>query len=821
MENPAEGPSTHSSSRVGSSLSLIRESELDLKDVWNFAVRNKLLILGVAAFGMLVGQVVTWRTTPIYRSSASVQIEDDDPINQMGSVLGPELGSTSLRAETEMGVLLSRTLAEEVVDSLNLMVQLVSPRGIPRDAVLSRVHAEAWATSELYELTRIAPDRFTVHGSRTATVDTISVGDDVVVNGATFALTPRAADYEQLEISVATFQRAVGRVRGQTRVTRPDRTALILRVDYESTDTMLVDDVPNLLVSSYIRRRLQSQQMAASNTVTFLRGQLDSLSLELTHAEDDLQAYRQGEQVVNLQAEGSAQVTQLARLQADRNALDSERGALQQLLDGINREASQRPTRRGEPSPYRRLIAFPTLLQNGAASQLLQNMTTLGDQRSELLRRRTLEDPDVESLTSRIEQLEDQLRTIAVTYLQGLSNQVASYDQTLRRFGGELARIPAKELAVARLERRSTILRDIFTLLQTRLKEAEIAQAAKDPDVSVIDQAILETGPIGPRRNLNLLFGALIGMILGVSIAAGRDFMDRTVHTREDVDEASGGIPLVGIIPQMSPNGAMNGKVAAKNGRRSAAEAATPRESRLVALYHPRDPVTEAYRALRTNIRFARFGESPKVLVLTSALPRDGKSTTASNLAIVLAQQGTRTLLIDADLRRGLIGGLFHVPQKPGLTNILIGEVAVRDAIRKVEVGSDLFLDVLPSGAFPPNPAELIGSDRMVQLLKKLSEHYDAIIVDTAPLNLVTDAAVLGACAGGVLLVARAAATDRGALRFAADQLRSVGAPILGAILNDVNAVRDGRYGSSYGSYYADYGSYYGETGKKRTPAQV
>ena len=153
------------------------------------------------------------------------------------------------------------------------------------------------------------------------------------------------------------------------------------------------------------------------------------------------------------------------------------------------------------------------------------------------------------------------------------------------------------------------------------------------------------------------------------------------------------------------------------------------------------------------------------------------------------------------------------------LSNVLIGDLPVRDAIRQVEVAEGGFLHVLPAGADPPNPAEVIGSDRMEALLRKLEEHYDAIILDSAPLNLVTDAALLGAHAGAVILVARAAVTDRGALRYAADQLRRVGAPALGFVLNDVDHTREAYYGSEYGSHYGYYRKYYAE--KKSKTAKV
>jgi capsular exopolysaccharide synthesis family protein len=238
-----------------------------------------------------------------------------------------------------------------------------------------------------------------------------------------------------------------------------------------------------------------------------------------------------------------------------------------------------------------------------------------------------------------------------------------------------------------------------------------------------------------------------------------------------------------------------------------------------MAVFDPRNPALEAYRTLRTNITFARpDGNTIRTLVFTSPTPGDGKTTTTANLASTLAHQGLRVLLVDGDMRRGTLNQVFGVSREPGLSNLLVGAASRSDCIRKIQVGEFGSLDLLPGGAPPPNPSELIGSERMTKLLETLRSDYDSIIFDSPPLNLVTDAAVLATKADGVVLVGRAGVTTKGGLTYAAELLRKVRAPTVGFVLNDFLFRRDSRY-STYGGYgdYYSYGSYSenGDHGKK------
>ncbi|MDP2958892.1 MAG: polysaccharide biosynthesis tyrosine autokinase, partial [Longimicrobiales bacterium] len=331
----------------------------------------------------------------------------------------------------------------------------------------------------------------------------------------------------------------------------------------------------------------------------------------------------------------------------------------------------------------------------------------------------------------------------------------------------------------------------------------------EDATVRVVDPAILPGIPVKPRTMLNLLLGIVLGGMLGVGIAFLREYLDETVHTREDVQAATRGAPVLGMIPRIR-------KAVGSSGR--AAQAGTPGElnSRLVAGRDPRNPVSEAYRGLRTNLTFANPDHPPQTIVITSELPQDGKSTSAANLCITLAQQGIKVLSVDADLHRGVLNHVFDTPREPGLTTILTGKCGIAEAILRIDLGESGVLDFMPSGSYPPNPAEILGSQRMRSLIEALEERYDLIIIDTPPLTVVTDAAVLGTKADGVLLIARANSTEKGALTYAVEQLKNVRATILGSVINDVDFRRDSRYYSAYGKYGYYYHYYYADNEKRR-----
>jgi polysaccharide biosynthesis transport protein len=768
------------------------EHPSDARAAWQTVFRNWHIILGCLVLGVAAGWLYTSRVTPIYRGATTLRIEEEEGKLPALDALKDLQGDSRNQVSTEMEVMRSRALADDVVRSLNLRLQLVEPRRVPRSRIVSAAEIADTTTSGVYRFERGPNGGFTVfREGEQLPLEQVGAGSPVHLGGAVVHLNRSAAKYPEFTLAVTSPREAIDSVQRNLTVMRPNREASVVAVTFRHPDPELARDVPNVLAERFISRRVEVRKTGARSTVDFLRGQLDTLRTQLQGSEDKLRQFRESNQVVSLEAEGTAQVSHLAELQAKRTELNAERTAMERVVE----EARAAPRAAGDPSPYRRLLAFPTLLQNQLATSLLASISKLETDRALLLRRRTAEDPEVQNLSRAIQEQEAQVEGVVLTYLEGLRQQVNALDSSLVGFGKRLEKIPAKEVQFARLQRNITVLGDISTLLQTRLKESEIARAVGDASAQIVDRAYLPVRPVVPREGVNLFFATLLGLALGLGVAFGRNWLDRAVHTGEEVRLITG-VPLLGLIPHIA-----NGKGRFRLSLKSRRRVGHGPSHALVASRDPHNMVSEAYRALRTNLAFVRPDSPAKSIVFTSPRPEDGKTTSVANLAASLAQQDMRVLVIDADLRRGILHRLLGARRKPGLSDLLVGTVKLGDAIQTVDVGGDARVSIIGSGLLPPNPAELLGSGRMKDLLQQLEPLYDAILIDCAPLNLFTDAAVAGTQADGVLLVARAGKTQGGELAYSMDQLRNVRVPVLGVVLNDFDFKRDGGYSGAY--YYA------------------
>jgi non-specific protein-tyrosine kinase len=359
--------------------------------------------------------------------------------------------------------------------------------------------------------------------------------------------------------------------------------------------------------------------------------------------------------------------------------------------------------------------------------------------------------------------------------LAATQDLIAATQARLEALSGLTDRTPEQDVEMQTLEGRLVSLRSTYATL------LPFSSGSAANLLSVIEPAVSPTAPVSPKPLLNMLVAALIGLLVAAGIAFAVDHLDDAMKDSDAVGEVTGLSTL--------------GAIAVMKGDRERGEI-----YRLATLLHPRSGVAEAYRALRTNVEFASVDASIRTLLVTSASPGEGKTVTAANLAVAFAQAGRHVLLVDADLRKPGVDVIFDLPNAHGLTTLLRGDDVSLDAL--AHAAEQANLRVLTTGPLPPNPAELLGSQRMRTILENLAGSADLLIFDSPPLHAVTDSAILGSLMDGTLLVVDSGRSRRRAVRMAREALARAGANVLGVVLNRVPAPSRSDYARYYGSPY-------------------
>lgn len=337
---------------------------------------------------------------------------------------------------------------------------------------------------------------------------------------------------------------------------------------------------------------------------------------------------------------------------------------------------------------------------------------------------------------------------------------------------------------VAVLDKSPVRARDIANTLSDEfvamVRELETPESGARPDARVVveQRASIPISPVIPKTKRNIAIGLALGLLVGVGLALTRDLLDNTIKDRETLEQTTG-TGVVGSIP-------------------------TAKELRVqpaISFETDNSAIAESFRKLRTNLQFLSVDNPPRVIVVSSSLPNEGKSTTALNIALALAEGDQNVVLVDGDLRRPMLHKYLDLIGSVGFSTVLSGGTALSDALQKTRFPG---LTVLTSGAIPPNPSELLGSQTTKKLLSELRAQFDYVIVDSTPLLAVTDAAVVAAGSDGALVVARFGRTKHDLLAHAVETIESVGAPVLGAVFNMMPSRGSGSYSYSYGYYGPD-----------------
>lgn len=514
-----------------------------------------------------------------------------------------------------------------------------------------------------------------------------------------------------------------------------------------------------------------------------------------------------GQQLTRLQRDVETSELALHDFKLQRNllsvALSDQTNLLREEIDSLTKAVTQASIRRAHLAarsqalasvthntpdniPAQELLADPLL-----SSMRAQYLTAKLDLANQEIASRGKEHPDVRAARAKMEHALDayivQVRNLqgaAAREAQVFASEAGALRGMLEKAKARALDLSLQEIEFKRLARTAVTNQKVYDNILDRMKDVDLSRTVQLRAMRVVDAPTLPSSPIRPKVGANVAAGLGLGILVGLLIAVARELSDRTIKTPQDMEHKLG-IPALGVIPVTAEG---TKKPARRRG-------GTPDSPELIVHFKPTSVIAEAARSIRSNVLFMNPDHPPKVILITSALAGEGKTTTATTLAATFAQTGKRVVIVDIDLRRPRLHRVFGVGSQTGVTTCLLGE-SLDDALTETVVPN---LWVLPSGPTPPNPAELVMSDRMNHLLKDLAARFDRVIVDSPPVNPVADASILATRVDGTILVSRAFETGIDHVRAAKRSLVDVKAVILGGILNAVDLKRS-EYKYSY--YY-------------------
>ena len=777
--------------------------EVDLRRVWATIARSAWLILGCVILSLAAGVVAVRRLEPVYDATASIRIDARSGLSPAAALYGITTDNQNLMA-TAMEELSSRSFADEVADSLGLRIRLDEPKRTARSAVVAYAHVDSTAPMKSYRLTAAARGQVAVSDFNGVSIGTFAQGAVITLPGVRMSIVPGSLSAGPALVRVTSKEEASGLVRGHITINQPNPNANIITVRYEGTDPLMVEQVANALATQFVRKRMDAEKATARSTVALLRRQLDTLTLEMRERENAVTNFLQRYNIVSVANSEAQQTAELQRLTDLRMGYAVDRDALAASLQALEEVHDPGETRQA----FERVLSTPAFLRaqntGSPATLFIERLRKQEDDLVAAKRRLNPGDPDIAALEAQITQTKFDVRATVKNFIAGIGQQIKGIDNRIAGLRSGVQALPAQEVEYQRLTRDQKGVEGIMNQVQSRLKEAEVTASVQDSTAQVLDRAVPPAGSLGTSRPVIFAVALFSGLMVGVAVAFLRDWLDTTVHNEQDVSAITG-TPVIGIIPNLRQDAVTSRSKSLVSGEFAALGLPAGRSAREG---EAQTMAAEAYRALRTNLSYVSPAKPPRIIVLTSALSGDGKTTSAANLAVTLAQQNKRVLLIDAETRRGNLHTLFGIEAQPGFFDLLYGQATPGECIRRVALEGTGHLDVLPSGGAPnANAADLLVAGRLAPFFERLRQQYDYVLVDTPPLNLFTDAALIGAQADATLIVARADRTERQALRFAVLQLQHVQANLAGAILNGVDLRRNSRYRGGYD--FGRYGAYY------------
>ncbi|MGB7948599.1 MAG: polysaccharide biosynthesis tyrosine autokinase [Candidatus Binatia bacterium] len=715
---------------------------LDLTQIWN-VIRKRARLIAVVFFSVaLISGLITFIQPTIYTATTTLLIESKPPqvVDIPQVITDPRGNEEDNFYETQYGILRSRSLAAQVIHEENLEK---SPLFTGQD--------DSWLTSLVSW----------IRGLKKLVTQLFSPSTPAFAPGEfLFGVRPELIDTYSGLLSVA-----------------PVPASRLVRIAVSTPYPELSARVANAHADAYIRKGLKFRTQANRDAQEFLEKKLGELRKRVQTAEAALNGYRREKGIVSIEDKDNIVTHRLTDLNARLTAAEADR---------IGLEAEFRLIKSKDYD------SLPAIMRNGLIQTLKGDLARLEGEYASLSNQFKSSYPKVSQLKAQLDQTGERLQQEIKKALDGIrsayltaKNRESELRATVER--QKTAALELKDAAVeyAILTRDVDTNRQLYDSVLKRLQEIGIATEIRASNTFVVDRAEPPRFP-NSNRLLTFLLSGLLGLLGAVGLAFLLEYLDKTLNTSEEVERYLG-LPSLGVVPDIKrlekeANGLDHSMAVASLATSSTKGRQNGKE--LVVTHHPLSLLAESYRAIRTAILFSTAEKPPQSILVTSSWPQEGKTVTAINTAVSLTQNGGPVLLIDADLRRGRCHQLLNLQNDIGLTNVLAGCESPHKYVKETRIHN---LYLLCRGETCPNPAELLGSERMRQTLESLATHFSFIVIDSAPVSSITDSVLLSTMVDGVVLVVGRQRLSWPVVRKACERLVYVRAKILGVILNGVN----------------------------------
>jgi len=757
------------------------EGEVHLRDYWRTIRKRLWLIVGVTVIISSIAAIRQARLPDRYTARARVQVDAESYSPALGASKGSTyyIDNSYVDPEyfnTQLQILTSPTLLRRVAKNLDLehnrnFLNSQTPQRSTWQNVLRMVGLEK--KTEVPE----RPNQVPVTGE-----------DPTQPLRSTTGSVDELGDIARLAPYVSELQ-AILEV-------EPVKRTRLIDIRATHTDPKVATKVSNAVADAFGLWNLEVRTKTNSIAGTYLQKRIAELQSQIRNGEEQLVNYAQGHQILSLDSTQNTVVERLA-------------GLNKQLLDAENERNLAEAAYKSNLAPG--AAAASAEVSDKQIADLRVKLADLKQKKVQLLLTDTEESPEVKDVTEQINTLEKQLTevrssatSLVTTNLETKYRQALAREKTLREsFDKQRAETVTQNQAAINyniLKQEIQTNKGLLEGLMQRAKENDVSMAGTPNNIHVVDYASEPDGPVGPRRIQSIVIAAVLSLAFGIALALFLEYLDDTVKSPEDVERGLR-LPALAVIPVAGRSARQRllpfaGKQQRANGNGNGRELLLKAEGPSVE--------AEAYRHLRTSVLLSTPGRAPRTLLVTSSLPSEGKTTTVVNMATVLSQTDSKVLVIDADMRRPRLHHLFGMENRAGLSSLLSSEITADELLSVVNRYGESNIYLLASGPIPPNPAELLGSEQMRNLIARASADFKYVIIDSPPVASFTDGVLISAIVDGVLLVVQGGKTSRQVVKRTRQMLQEIGAKVIGVVLNKVDL-----RSQDYYYYHQDYKNYY------------